>query len=321
MNRMTTTPIVAASASALALASAALAAKQLPPLLDEPRIPASARFPLEPTEPWVPMHLAGVTSTPLPGASMPAGLLGAILGTANEPATDSTTGTTATPPGAAPGAAHSHSPLSTEALAKLSQNPVANLISVPFQYSANFGFGADEDVQSVLNIQPVIPFDLGENWNLITRTILPIVYQPAPFPGMSDEFGLGDITFTTFLSPEAEEGFIWGAGPAFLIPTATASTLGQGKFGIGPSVVAVYSKGPWVVGALANNIWSVAGSEGRPDVSQMLVQPFVNYNLPGGWCITSSPIITANWEADSSNTWTVPLGGGFGRSCIWATCR
>lgn len=218
-------------------------------------------------------------------------------------------------PGADQGAAMASgsSASSTEALAKAAQNPVANLISVPFQYNANFGFGPEDGVQSVLNIQPVIPFTLSKEWNLITRTIVPIIYQPPVVNGGDDEFGLGDITFTTFLSPSNSEGLIWGVGPAFLIPTATSSVLGQGKFGIGPSVVGLYSKGPWVVGALFNNIWSVAGSDSRPDVNQMTLQPFVNYNLPDGWYLTSAPIILANWEADSDDRWTVPIGGGFGR--------
>lgn len=211
-----------------------------------------------------------------------------------------------TPPAGASGG-------SDEALAKAAQNPVANLISVPIQYNANFGFGPEDGVQSVVNIQPVIPFKLSKEWNLITRTILPVIYQPPAFVGGSDEFGIGDITFTTFLSPSASEGFIWGAGPAFLLPTATASVLGQGKFGIGPSVVGLYSKGPWVVGALFNNIWSVAGSENRPNVNQMTLQPFVNYNFGDGWYVTSAPIILANWQADSDDRWTVPIGGGFGR--------
>lgn len=168
-------------------------------------------------------------------------------------------------------------------------------------------------MQSVLNAQPVIPFSLSDDLNVITRTILPIIYQPPVADGGSYDFGIGDITLTAFLSPNSEKGFIWGAGPAFLIPTATSSALGQGKFGLGPSVVGLFIDGPWVVGALANNIWSVAGSDGRPDVNQMLIQPFVNYNFPGGWYLTTSPIITANWEASSDETWLVPLGGGFGK--------
>ncbi|MBL9147856.1 MAG: neuromedin U [Phycisphaerae bacterium] len=202
---------------------------------------------------------------------------------------------------------------STEKLAKAAQNPVANLISVPFQYNANFGFGIDNDVQSVLNIQPVIPFEISPEWNVITRTILPIIYQPSVAPTVSDEFGLGDTTFTAFASPSKTEGFIWGAGPAFLLPTATDDALGTGKWGAGPSFVGLVISGPWVAGALINNIWSFAGDSDRADVNQMTLQPFVNYNLPDGWYLTTSPIITANWEADSDNRWTIPIGGGVGK--------
>lgn len=223
----------------------------------------------------------------------------------------STPGVSAPAAGAIP--ADGGSSTSTEALARAAQNPVADLISLPIQYNANFGFGPDDGVQSVVNVQPVIPFKVTKEWNVITRTIVPIVYQPPVTRGGSDEFGLGDITFTAFLSPSKSDGFVWGVGPAFLIPTATSSLLGQGKFGIGPSVVGLYSKGPWVVGALFNNIWSVAGSDGREDVNQMTLQPFLNYNFGGGWYLTSAPILLANWEAESDDRWTVPVGGGVGR--------
>jgi len=217
------------------------------------------------------------------------------------------------PGGAAPSSAPGGAPMSAEKLAKEAQNPVANLISVPFQYNANFGFGIDDDVQSVLNIQPVIPFEVTPEWNLITRTILPVIYQPSVAPTISDEFGLGDTTFTAFASPSKTDGFIWGAGPAFLLPTATDDALGTGKWGAGPSFVGLVIAGPWVAGALVNNIWSFAGDSDRADVNQMTLQPFVNYNLPDGWYLTSSPIILANWEADSDDRWTIPVGGGVGK--------
>lgn len=201
-----------------------------------------------------------------------------------------------------------------EEMAKAAQNPVADLISLPFQNNTNFGFGPDDDIQNVLNIQPVIPFHLSENWNLITRTIVPLINQPEVVQGTGDEFGLGDINFTAFFSPKnPTKGIIWGAGPIFAFPTATDEKLGSEKWSLGPSAVALTIQGPWLFGALINNVWSFAGDDDRDDVNAMFVQPFVNYNLPNGWYLVSSPIITANWEAASGNTWSVPLGGGVGK--------
>lgn len=198
-------------------------------------------------------------------------------------------------------------------LAQAAQNPVANVISLPFQNNTNFNFGPLEKTQNILNIQPVIPFSLGTDWNLITRTILPVISQPALFPGDDRTFGLGDTVFTAFLSPASPGRIIWGAGPVLLLPSATDDKLGTDKWGAGPSAVALTIRGPWLFGVLANHIWSFAGDSDRNDVNASLIQPFINYNFRGGWFLTSSPIITANWEADSNQTWTVPVGGGVGR--------
>ena len=197
-------------------------------------------------------------------------------------------------------------------LAKAVQNPVANLISVPFQNNFNFGVGPRDVTQYVLNVQPVIPVKLNEDWNLITRTVMPIINQPSPAPGIPSAFGLGDINPSFFLSPAKPGKFIWGVGPTLTLPTATDSILGSGKWSAGPAAVGLVSHGHWVVGALANNQWSYAGW-GDDDVNALLVQPFVNYNLPHGWYLSSAPIITSNWEASSDERWTVPIGGGFGK--------
>jgi hypothetical protein len=198
-------------------------------------------------------------------------------------------------------------------LAKKTQNPVADLISVPLQSDFNFGVGPKDDLQYVLNIQPVVPFHLTESWNLITRTILPLIYQPELAPGVGDVFGLGDIQLSLFLSPAKPGHLIWGVGPIFSFPSATDDVLGSGKFSIGPSVVGLTIQGHWVIGALVNNLFSVAGDSDRKTVNQMLIQPFLNYNLPDGWYVTSAPIITADWEANSDDRWTVPVGGGVGK--------
>jgi hypothetical protein len=197
-------------------------------------------------------------------------------------------------------------------LAKKAQNPVADLISVPFQNNFNFGIGPNDVTQWVLNIQPVIPIELNRDWNLITRTIVPIINQPSPAPGVDSAFGLGDINPTLFLSPVGSRELIWGVGPTFTVPTATDSLLGSGKWSAGPAAVALTMQGPWVVGALANTQWSFAGW-GDKYFALTLIQPFVNYNFPHGWYLSSSPIITCNWEADSGDQWTVPIGGGAGK--------
>ena len=201
---------------------------------------------------------------------------------------------------------------STEELARAVQNPVSSMISLPFQNNTNFNFGPREKTQNVLNIQPVLPFKLNADWNLITRTILPVVSQPAFFPGQSRKNGLGDTLFTAFLSPRNSGQWIWGAGPAILMPTSSDDRLGIGEWGGGPAGVFLTIQGPWVAGSLFSNVWSSNNSDGDK-VNAFTWQPFVNYNFGGGWYAVSSPIITSNWEADSDDKWTVPLGGGIGR--------
>jgi hypothetical protein len=200
----------------------------------------------------------------------------------------------------------------TEELAKETQNPVANLISVPFQNNFNFGIGPNDATQWVLNIQPVIPISLNKDWNLITRTIVPIINQPSAAPGVPSAFGLGDINPSVFLSPANPGKLIWGVGPTITFPTASDSLLGNGKWSAGPALVVLTMPGHWVIGALANNQWSFAGW-GKNNVDSLLIQPFINYNFPHGRHLTSSPIITANWLAASDDRWTLPLGGGVGK--------
>ena len=195
-------------------------------------------------------------------------------------------------------------------LARAVQNPIANLISLPIQNNTTFKFGPQEEVQNVANIQPVWPFRISQSWNLITRTILPIVSQP---PFLSDQdraTGLGDTVFTGFFSPAKASKVIWGAGPALQIPTSTDDRLGLGEWALGPSVVFLGMPGNFVVGALVNNVWNLGGDT---DINFFFSQVFVNYNLSGGWYLITAPIITANWEAESGSQWTVPVGGGAGK--------
>jgi hypothetical protein len=207
---------------------------------------------------------------------------------------------------------------SADELRKESQNPVASLISVPIQNNNNGGIEPGNRTQNVLNLQPVIPLKVNDDWNLIIRWITPIIYQPFPAPPNLPQVGvsgLGDMQPTFLFSPRKPHKLIWGAGPIIQMPTATSQYLGQGKLALGPNLVALTMPGHFVLGALVNNIWSVAGSGSRPNINQLLLQYFVNYNMKKGWFLTTSPILTANWNAPapSGSVWTVPFGGGVGR--------
>lgn len=198
-------------------------------------------------------------------------------------------------------------------LAKQAQNPIANLISIPLENDFAPQTGYKQEDSYVLQMKPVVPFHLSNDWNLITRTIVPIAQVPDLAPNVSGVRGLGDVELSLFFSPAKVGRVIWGAGPAISVPTATQDLLGTKKLSVGPAVVVLRSQGHWLFGALVQNLFSVAGPSARPDVNQMLMQPFVNYNLRRGWYFVSSPVITANWEATPANTWTVPVGGGVGR--------
>lgn len=201
---------------------------------------------------------------------------------------------------------------SDEDLAKAVQNPVADLISVPIQSNNDFDWGPQGEWLSVNNVQPVIPIELNDDWNLITRTILPIISQPGLTPDQGRETGLGDTVFTAFFSPSKPSKWIWGVGPAIQLPTATDRRLGADEWAAGPSVVLLTMPGNWVVGGLISNVWGISTDPGN-DINFFTFQPFINYNLARGWYLVSSPIITRNQEADSGQRWAVPIGGGFGR--------
>jgi len=207
-------------------------------------------------------------------------------------------------------------------LAKAAQNPLASLISVPIQNNTSFGIGQSpvSRTSNVLNIQPVLPFELSSSLNLITRTILPIVAAPVVDvidpgdPGLgSTAWGLGDLLWTGWFVPTNTGPVMVGVGPALMFPTGTSDETGSGKWGAGPSVVFVATPGSALLGFLVNNIWSYAGASDRGDVNQMLIQYFINYNLPKGWYLSSAPIITANWTESADRRWIVPFGGGGGK--------
>ncbi len=214
------------------------------------------------------------------------------------------------------GAQNQPQPGDSPDLAKKTQNPVSDLISVPLQSNFNFGAGPGNDLQYLFNLQPVYPMRISQGWNLIHRPIIPLLYQPQLAPGVGDKFGLSDIQYQMFFSPAKPSRFIWGVGPVFSLPSATDESLGSEKWSAGPVAVVLTMRGPWVVGGLINNLWSFAGDDNRLPVNQMTAQPFLNYNFRKGWYLTSSPIITSNWEAASADRWTVPVGGGGGRTFV-----
>jgi hypothetical protein len=198
-------------------------------------------------------------------------------------------------------------------IAKQAQNPIANLVSVPFENDFNPQTGVNKDDSYVLQMKPVVPIRLSNDWTLITRTIIPVIQVPDLAPGVRGTTGLGDVQESLFLSPAKAGPVIWGAGPVISLPTATQDTLGTKKLSVGPTVVVLRIQGHWLFGSLVQNLFSVAGPSARKDVNQMLMQPFVNYNLPHKWYLVSSPIVTSNWEVKPGERWTVPVGGGVGK--------
>lgn len=192
-------------------------------------------------------------------------------------------------------------------LAKKLANPIAALISVPIQMNYDSDYGTDDDGSVLrINVQPVAPFEMNEDWNIISRTILPIVDQnDVPFSGVS-EFGLGDTVQSVFFSPKAatSSGWIWGAGPVLLLPTATDEVLGTEKWGIGPTAVALKQSGAWTYGGLANHIESFAGDSDRADISATFLQPFVSYITPTQTTYAVNLESTYNWD---TKDWSIPL--------------
>ena len=199
-------------------------------------------------------------------------------------------------------------------MAKIAQNPVGNLISVPFQENLFLNTGPLEKNYNVLNIQPVLPISVNEEWNIITRTILPVVSLPPFAPDQNRTNGIGDLQISAFLSPAKPGSWIWGVGAITQQPTHSDPLLGNNNSGYGPTFVVLHlEKGsPWVYGVLANNVWSSNNST-APSYNNGLIQPFLNYNFHSGAYLTSSPIWTVNWQAKGSNQWTVPMGGGVGK--------
>ncbi len=223
------------------------------------------------------------------------------------------------------GLAHAQS---QENMASESMNPLSTVVSIPFENNTLFNMGPAQSTVNVLNVKPVIPVNLG-SWNLINRLVVPLIYTqgqtdlvedsiylgvgtPGSF-GLGSAFGLADITYQGFITPAKSGKVSWGLGGSLVAPTHTDDRFGTNKWSTGPAVVLFSSLDNWVLGLIAENIWSFAGDSDALDVNVFSAQVAINYKLENGWYLTSAPLISANWEESSDNRWTVPLGGGIGR--------
>ncbi|MDN3205255.1 hypothetical protein [Algoriphagus sediminis] len=197
-----------------------------------------------------------------------------------------------------------------EELAKKLANPIASLISMPFQNNTDYGIGEFRGSRNTLNIQPVIPIGLNENWNLITRVVLPVITQNNITSEGAKQSGLGDAVVSAFFSPTNSEKLTWGAGPAILVPTATNDAFATDQFGLGPTAVALKQFNGFTVGGLINQIWGLSGAEDKPDINQMFLQPFFAYNWASGAGIGANMEWTQNWTTSNSTIWLNPTVSG-----------
>jgi hypothetical protein len=192
-------------------------------------------------------------------------------------------------------------------LAKQLSNPVASLVSVPFQMNWDTSIGPEEDTRFLLNFQPVMPFSMNSEWNLIARLIVPYIGQPVLAPGSEPTSGVGDILFSAFFSPAVPKKFIWGVGPVLQMPSTSDPFLGSEKWAFGPTALILKQRGGWTYGMLANHLLSFAGDEDRADVNQTFLQPFLSYTTRKAYTFGLNTESSANWEASEGNEWTVPL--------------
>lgn len=205
-------------------------------------------------------------------------------------------------------------PVDTTELAKKTQNPVSDLVSLPFQFNWNQGGGFADATAFNLNFQPVAPIKF-ERFTLIARTIVPYLSYPAG--GSERATGIGDIQEQLYFSPANPGKLIWGVGPMFSFPTATNNFAQSGSWAVGPGAVALTMTGPWVIGALVNQYWTYYDEGGDPEVNLFVFQPFINYNFGKGWALSFAPLWTANWDAPDGEEWNIPLGLGISRTTVF----
>jgi hypothetical protein len=184
-------------------------------------------------------------------------------------------------------------------LAKKLSNPISDLVSLPFQLNWEQGVGPNDQTRFILNVQPVVPFSLNADWNMIARVILPLVSQPPLVADGTPEFGISDVLASVFFSP-AKGSIVWGVGPAISLPSTTIPTLGTEKWSAGPTAVVLKQSGPWTYGALWNQIWSFSGNSQRDSVNQMFLQPFLAY--------TTATAVTINLQSESTANWNAAAG-------------
>jgi hypothetical protein len=199
-------------------------------------------------------------------------------------------------------------------LAKAAQNPVADMNSIPVQANWTTGGGLGDETQSIINIQPVLPLPINDDWNLISRTVIPVVNLPGPDGERLK--GIADIQQQFYFTPARSSSLVWGVGPIFSFPTSTNPATETGQFALGPTFVVLKLGKKWVYGGLVNNLWRIAGGEDTEAINALFLQPFINYNLARGWAISTGPAITANWNAESGQQWTVPIGLGVSKVIV-----
>ena len=202
---------------------------------------------------------------------------------------------------------------STQDLAKLVQNPLASAIMLPFANETNFPQGPYGEAGNILQIQPVLPFSLNKDWNVVTRTTIPVMSQVRLSPSDPSEFGIGDLVPIIALTPANPGDLIWGVGPTFSLPTATSRNLGTRQWAAGPAAIMLVQPDPWAFGLLLTQHWSLAAAGAAAPMNRTAAQIFIVYNLDDGWFLNYSPIFTADWSARSRDRWTVPVGGKVGR--------
>ncbi len=195
-----------------------------------------------------------------------------------------------------------------EDLAKSVHNPFADFIKLPLQATTGFSIGPHHNAGEALNIEPLIPFSLSPQWDLMARPSLSATYQPSP----NEQYGLNDLQSSFFLTPHDADEWIWGAGPVFQFPTATSDAFGTGRWCAGPTAALLYDNGPWFGGVVTYQLMSFAGDRARGSVNQTYLEPEVSYNFDSGWYVDVDPPMTFDWTADAANGWTVPIGADVG---------
>lgn len=194
-------------------------------------------------------------------------------------------------------------------LAKTHKNPLAQSVNVPFQFVTGFGMGSERRTGESLNVEPVLPFSLTSGWSVVALPSISMTYMPPP----NEQFGLQDLQLSLFLTPARAGAWIWGLGPIVQFPSASATSLGTGKWSAGPTGAIVYSNGPWLNGVLASHLWSFGGDPARAAVNQSSLELMASYNFESGWYVQFNPTLGYDWTADSRSAWTVPVGLDVGK--------